>query len=93
MREWLSGLPHAVGRFAAFDTRFQAPFLLSGSASRKIARLLRRTGRTSCATRESFGVTARQQLATGELNRARRWGQMLATTGTGLPTTTTGQSK
>lgn len=93
MREWLAGLDAVTARFAAFDTRMVAPLGLSGSAARKIARGLRRAGLEPAAPRQFFRVTRHNELIAGELDRARRWGQRLATTETGLPTTTTGQSK
>ena len=44
LREWLSALPHGKAHAAAFDTRLDAPVLLTGHASATIARRLKRRG-------------------------------------------------
>ena len=44
VREWLESLPHAHGRAAAFDTRFDKPAFLTGSAAKGIAKRLRHRG-------------------------------------------------
>src|SRR5579885_208893 len=59
LRAWLDDLPDAALEgflAAAFDTRFQVPALLSGSAARGIAKTLRRKGARLVAPPESFFV-------------------------------------
>jgi hypothetical protein len=82
VREWLGSLPAARGAMAAaaFDTRFDKPAWLTGSASRGAARQLRRCGYRLVVPPESFFVQASSgPLAPEELDRARRWGQALGT--------------
>jgi flavorubredoxin len=76
--EWLEGLPKAPGRVAAFDTRFDKPRWLTGSAAVHIARRLRRTGYQVVVPPESFFVEhTGGPLCEGEADRARRWGAQL----------------
>ena len=79
IREWLEGLPAAPGRtVAAFDTRFDKPRWLTGSAAVRIARRLRRTGHRVVLPPESFFVEhTGGPLSEGEADRARRWGAQL----------------
>ncbi|WP_068166746.1 hypothetical protein [Rhodococcus phenolicus] len=53
-REWLASLAAMDGRAAAFDTRLDASSLLTGRASKTIARKLRHLGFTPVAEPESF---------------------------------------
>ena len=78
LREWLNALPHARGRAAAFDTRLDAPVLLTGHASATIARRLKRRGYHLIVDPESFLVDHESTLIDGELERARRWGEALS---------------
>ena len=78
LREWLNALPHAQGRAAAFDTRLDAPVLLTGHASATIARRLKRRGYHLIVDPESFLVDHESTLIDGELERARRWGEALS---------------
>lgn len=78
VREWLSALGRANVQAAVFDTRIKMPAVLSGRASRGIARELRRHGVTMLTKPESFFVTKGNQLVPGEEERARAWGQQLA---------------
>ncbi len=79
VREWLASAPAGIRRGAAFDTRIDKGWV-PGSAARGIARRLRRLGATLVAEPESFVVTATPgPLAAGELDRARQWGEQLAT--------------
>ena len=66
-------------RVAAFDTRFQMPRWLSGSAAGVIAGRLRRTGCEIVAPPESFFVARAQEgpLLPGELERASAWARTL----------------
>ncbi len=79
LREWLAALgpnPHARG--AAFDTRFDAAAVLTGRASRRIAKRLAGHGYDLIAEPESFLVDKQNHLLPGEPERARRWGVRLA---------------
>jgi hypothetical protein len=74
VRDWLDDLPHGSGRAAAFDTRFDKPAFLTGSAAKGIARRLRRRGFELVAEPESFFVLATEgPLKDGELERAAEW--------------------
>ena len=76
MRSWLENLPEGTGRSAAFDTRVRGPF---GSAAPQIARRLERAGYRSIAKPQGFIVSGKYgPLRSGEIERARRWGQELA---------------
>ena len=79
LREWLRDLDAPrTARAAAFDTRGDARAALTGSAARGIARRLRRRG-LDVVDRNSFLVAdAEGPLEDGELERARAWGEALA---------------
>jgi len=77
VREWLVGLAPGSGRAAAFDTRIRINPLLSGRASKRIARALRRHGFELIAPAESFLVTNESVLVEGEEDRAVEWGRSL----------------
>lgn len=77
VRDWLGTLTE-VPRFAAFDTRASIPRLLSGAASRGIARELAKRGGTAVAEPESFLVDSANTLADDEVLRAIDWGKALA---------------
>lgn len=81
IREWLESLPVAPeSRVAAFDTRFDKPRWITGSAALKISRRLGKLGRELVLPPESFFVTHSEgPLTEGELDRARRWGAEVAT--------------
>jgi hypothetical protein len=78
LREWLDGLevPGAT-KAAAFDTRIDGPALLTGRASRGIARRLRGLGLEMIAPPESFLVDRGNHLKPGVAEAARAWGQQL----------------
>jgi hypothetical protein len=78
VREWLYQRAFLGMKAAAFDTRVNAPSLLTGRASRGIARLLKGDGATLIAPPTSFLVTKDDELVAGELERARAFGKMLA---------------
>ncbi len=82
VREWLHDLERHHGCYAAaFDTRFDKPTLLTGSAARKIQRRLHRAGLSTLAEPHSFVVTGMAgPLALGEIERATQWGQELGRT-------------
>jgi hypothetical protein len=63
---------------AAFDTRMHAPAVLTGRASTSISKQLRKHGMREISAPESFFVTKQNRLETGEEERARAWGQGLA---------------
>jgi hypothetical protein len=78
LREWLAGQRQDGIPAAAFDTRLEGPAVLTGRASKEIARLLRQHGYTLLASPESFLVTRDNKLRPGEEDRAFDWGQALA---------------
>lgn len=68
-RQALNGL-----RVACFDTRFQQPRWITGSAARRIAKQLRKRGVELIAAPESFFVKSTQgPLVDGEMERAVQW--------------------
>lgn len=80
LREWLAGLAEPTRAVAAstFDTRFDKPAWLTGSAARQAAARLRRRGYRLIAPPASFYIdSASGPLRPGESDRARRWGEML----------------
>ena len=80
IREWLRTSPRSHGQLAAaFDTRLQARALLTGRASRVIARRLVRHGYELIAEPESFLVDKQTRLLDSEAERARYWAKGLAT--------------
>jgi hypothetical protein len=78
VREWLASLSGMTGRAAAFDTRLDAAPLLTGRASKGIAKMLRTAGFELAAQPESFLVDKDTHLLAGEEQRARAWGASLA---------------
>jgi hypothetical protein len=85
IREWLAGarLPKGIPA-AAFDTRIKGPALLWGSAAKGIDKELRRLGARTVAPPEAFLVSGPMgevynALEDGEVERARGWGEQLAT--------------
>lgn len=80
VREWVSSLdwPKAGVPAASFDTRFDRP-RLPGSAARGIATRLRHRGFNVIAPPQTFFVeTTTGPVVEGELERAFRWGQLVA---------------
>jgi flavodoxin len=90
---YVDALPRAElqnTRVATFDTRYRIAPLLSGSAARDAAGRLRRSGLRLIAAPESFFIErdrppdgenrrhGSELLEAGELERARAWGQRLA---------------
>jgi hypothetical protein len=79
VREWLATLERRAGlAAAAFDTRMPGPAILTGRASRAIARQLRRHGYQLVVPPESFRVSRTNELLPGEQARARIWGKQIA---------------
>lgn len=78
IREWIAALGTVHGRAAAFDTRVDMSALLSGRASKGIAKQLAHHGFDLIAEPESFLVTKETHLEPDEVARARAWGERLA---------------
>jgi hypothetical protein len=78
VREWLDALPAVPMAAAAFDTRFKAPSLFTGRASKAIARSLTRHGAVLSLPPVSFLVDKKSHLLAAETERARAWGARLA---------------
>jgi hypothetical protein len=75
---WLERVPAGRAMAAAFDTRFDKPRWLTGSAAKKIARRLRDRGYSILGAESFFVRTTGGPLADGELERAVAWGRALA---------------
>jgi hypothetical protein len=78
LRAWLERLPSGQARAAAFDTRFDKPQWLTGSAAKKIARRLTAKGYSVIGARSFFVRTTGGPLADGERERAVEWGREMA---------------
>ncbi|MFN0092739.1 MAG: flavodoxin family protein, partial [Acidimicrobiales bacterium] len=78
LRDWFNTLGRHSGRAAAFDTRLGAPAVLTGRASKGIARRLRHHGFELVAEPESFLVTKENHLEDDQAARAEAWGTTLA---------------
>ena len=76
-REWIEALPQHTGAVAVFDTRVNWPKVISGAASKGLARRLREHGAELVAEPESFVVTKNDELVDGELEHARDWAMTL----------------
>lgn len=79
VREWLTSVAPAAGRRgAAFDTRVDMSPVLTGRASKGIAKALGHHGYELIAEPESFLVDKHTELEHGEAARATEWGRHLA---------------
>ena len=79
VREWLETMPPIAASAAAFDTRAGvAPALVTGRASKGIAKQLRQHGFGQVVEPESFLVDKDNHLEPGEEERAEEWGARLA---------------
>jgi len=79
LREWFDNLPQMEGLHgAAFDTRMHGPAVITGQASKGIAKRLRAHGITVLADPESFLVSIGNHLDTEEGAHAEAWGAELA---------------
>lgn len=79
VREWLATQPEGIGRCAAaFDTRIDIAPVLSGRASKGIAKSLRRHGFELVVEPESFLVDKQNHLEPDEVAHAGRWAEDLA---------------
>lgn len=77
LREWFTSIGRIAAESAAFDTRIDAPAVLTGRASKGIARELRNHGSRLVVEPESFLVTKESDLEPGEERRAEEWGGRL----------------
>src|SRR5215469_2145088 len=77
LSDWFGSLGPLSAGAAAFDTRIAGSAILTGRASKGIARLLERHGLTLIAPAESFLVSS-DKLQAGEEDRAQEWGEELA---------------
>jgi len=78
LRDWFETLAAVDTDSAAFDTRTEAPALLTGRASTGIAKRLRHHGFRVVTEPESFLVTKDNHLVRDEEARAEEWGAQLA---------------
>jgi hypothetical protein len=78
VRSWLESTTFRPVAAAAFDTRVDKPALLTGRASKGIARRLREAGLHLVAPAESFLVDMHNRTEPGELERAEAWGRDVA---------------
>ena len=76
VRAWLDALHSGSGLAAAFDTRIDGPALVTGRASKGIARRLRKHGYRVVVDPESFLVKG-NDLVDGEIAHAERWAESL----------------
>ena len=78
LHDWLERLPPGSVVAAAFDTRFDKPTWLTGSAAKEIARRLDSKGYEVVDARSFFVRATGGPLADGERERAVAWGRELA---------------
>ncbi len=78
LREWFDDNGRISTRVAAFDTRVDMSPVLTGRASKGIAKKLRHAGASLVVEPESFLVTKDNHLEPGETERAHAWGARLA---------------
>lgn len=78
LRDWFDKLGEQPVAAVAFDTRIDAPPVLTGRASKGISKRLRKHGFRVVADPESFLVDKQSHLLDGEEDRARAWGATLA---------------
>jgi flavodoxin len=91
LRGWLERLPESDQKAATFDTRFEKPKWLTGSAATKIARRLERKGYSIVGVESFFVEHSGGPLADGEVDRAAEWGRTLPNeTGVDAPSSSQG---
>ncbi len=78
LREWFEKVDRISAPVAVFDTRASAPAVLTGRASKGIAKRLRHLGAHLVAEPKSFLVQKDNQLVPGQEQEARAWGEELA---------------
>ena len=74
LRDWFDTLSELPTNAAAFDTRLEAPAVLTGRASKGIAKRLRAHGSTLVVEPMSFLVTKESHLVDDEATHAHDWG-------------------
>ncbi len=84
LRFWLARLGVRDVPAASFDTRLSGLPVLTGRASRGIARLLTSRGCGRLLAQESFLVSKRNTLTEGETERACSWGALIGETARAL---------
>lgn len=77
LRDWFRDIGDREVLAAAFDTRLSDLTVFTGRASRSIGKMLKQHGCRLIAPPESFLVSHKSILLTGEAARARRWGAAL----------------
>jgi hypothetical protein len=77
LRDWLAQLPPGDAPAAAFDTRIDKPAWLTGSAAKKIGRLLAEAGHPILDAASFLVLGTDGPLAVGEIDRAQAWGREL----------------
>ena len=77
LRNWLERLPNGLQGVAAFDTRFDKPKWLTGSAAAKILRRLEKKGYSIIGAESFFVEHTDGPLEDGERERAVEWGRSL----------------
>ena len=77
LRGWIERSTVGPARAAAFDTRFDKPMWITGSAAKKIAARLERKGYSVVEARSFFVEATGGPLAEGERDRAFEWGREL----------------
>ncbi len=86
LRDWFDGLAIMTQhRAAAFDTRVHATSLVTGQASKGIAKRLRKHGFDLIVDVESFFVDKSNHLEPGEAERATTWGRAVAVAAQSAP--------
>ena len=83
LREWFDSAAGLPARAAAFDTRMEAPAVITGRASKGIAKRLRHHGCELLDEPHSFLVTKDNHLEDHEIDEARSWGRRLGVAVTG----------
>jgi hypothetical protein len=78
LRDWFDSLRPGKTNAAAFDTRIDAPAVITGRASKGISRQLRHHGFREITEPMSFLVTKDSNLAPGQQTSGRQWGGQLA---------------
>jgi hypothetical protein len=77
LRNWIDRVPNGSAECAAFDTRFDKPAWLTGSAAKKIARKLSAKGYAVVGVESFFVDGTDGPLAAGERERAAGWAREL----------------
>jgi len=81
LRDWLERLRDGHAKAAAFDTRYEKPMFLTGSAAKKIGIILKSKGHSVVEAHSFFVEAVGGPLGDGERERAVAWGRELAAQG------------